>query len=67
MRNRAAERRHFGHFRVYMDELMIAGGVGEFVDHRLIDSQPFGDTDDRTGQCLQFVEGDDSHSAFLTQ
>jgi hypothetical protein len=36
---------HFGHFLVDVDELVVAGGVGEFVDHLLINQNPFGCAD----------------------
>ncbi len=28
--------------RIYVDELMVMGRIGEEVDHRLIDGDPFG-------------------------
>ena len=63
----ATEGRQLGLFFVDVDELVIAGRVGEFVDHVLIDRQPVGHADDSAGHRFVFVKRDDSHSAFLAQ
>jgi hypothetical protein len=46
---------------VDMDELMVAGGVGEFVDHILIDQNPFRRANGLTDHCSQFVARDYAH------
>ena len=42
MRDRSAERRHRRHLRIDVDELMVARGVGELVDHLLAHLDPVG-------------------------
>ncbi len=59
MRDRGAERAVLGAFRVDVDPLVIAGGVGEFVDLFLGDFAVFGDAEVGSGEGGQFVEVDD--------
>ena len=55
MRNCLAKGRHLRHFWVNMDELMITRRISEFVDHLLIDKNPFGCADYGAHHCLHFV------------
>ena len=59
MGDRGAERAVLGAFRVDVDPLVVAGGVGEFVDLFLGDFAVFGDPEVGAGEGEQFVEVDD--------
>ena len=53
-------------FHIDMDPLMIAGGVGECVDHRLVDDQPFAGGEflaDMIGEIVRII--DDEHDASI--
>src|SRR3546814_13857770 len=56
MRNCAAQRRLFRHLRIDMDELMIVGGIGEFVDPLLIDRQPSRNAEVLSDQRANFIQ-----------
>ena len=59
MGDRGAEGAVLGAFRVHVDPLVIAGGVGEFVDLFLGDFAVVGGAEVGAGEGEQFVEVDD--------
>jgi hypothetical protein len=61
VRNGTAEGRQLRLFLVDMDELMIAGRVGELVDHLLIDQHPFGRAERLADQFLHFLRRHRAH------
>src|SRR3546814_5608553 len=44
-----------------LDELMVAGGVGELVDHRLVDEHPFGGAERLADQLLHLLRRNGGH------
>ena len=65
VRDGAAERRLRGRGGVDMDELVIAGHVGERVDRLLVDQDPVGDADLGADAGLDLFEVGDGHGCGL--
>uniref|UniRef100_A0A653B1I8 Uncharacterized protein n=1 Tax=Ectopseudomonas oleovorans TaxID=301 RepID=A0A653B1I8_ECTOL len=60
-----AEGRQLGLFRIDVDELVIAGALGELVDALLIDGQPLGFAEFLANLVLELCYGYERHSSSL--